>query len=384
METPHTPKTPSQSLRAMTRGPRWGLMTFTALGIVICAWLAFPFLPAITWAIALVVLALPFHRRIERVVTNRNFAAGLSTTIVVLLIAIPTMVMIGQILSETTHAADKVQEQTSDGRWRELVTRIPYFGEPLSRLNFDIIEQQMRDSLNSLMGRSLGLAGGVANALLQTLAAIFILFFCIRDRHEVLNQCRSLMPLTQEAANRVMTRAKDAIHATVYGTFLTAVIQGITGGLLFWLVGLPSPVLWGVIMTILGILPFVGAVLVWAPAAIYLASNGQWGPAILIVAWGLIMAGPFGNYVYACAAGDRMRMHPVPTLLAYLGGLYAFGVSGMILGPCLLVMTVALLEIWKHRSPLPVPDPRGDAVHQPDVAEYRLYRAAVAPVAHQD
>lgn len=330
------------------RGPRWGLMFLTALGIAICAWLAFPFLPAITWAIALAVLALPVHRRIERIVTNRNLAAGLSTTIVVSVIAIPTAMMIGQLLSETKVAADTVQEQTSNGRWREHIVRIPYLGEHLARLNHDVIEQQVRDSLNAQIGRSMGMAGGIATGILQALAAIFILFFCIRDRQFFLNQTRNLVPLAAEATDRVMARANDAIHGTVYGTFLTAVIQGIMGGLVFWAVGLPSPVLWGVIMTILGILPFVGAVLVWAPAAIFLASEGRWGAAVLLVVWGSIMAGPFSNYVYACAAGDRMRMHPVPTLLAYIGGLFVFGVSGMILGPCLLVMTVTLIDIWKQ------------------------------------
>lgn len=332
------------------RGPRWGLMVLTALGIVICAWLASPFLPAITWAIALAVLALPFHRWVERIVLNRNFAAGLSTTIVVLVIAIPTALMIGQLLSETKQAAETVQEQTANGRWREQVVRIPYLGNHLAALNLDVIEQQVRDMLNSLVGRTLGMAGGIATGILQALAAIFILFFCIRDRHFFLNQCRNLIPLTTESTDRIMARAQDAVHATVYGTFLTAVIQGVSGGLLFWAVGLPSPALWGVIMTILGILPFVGAILVWAPAAVYLASEGRWGAGGLIVVWGSIMAGPLCNYVYAFAAGDRMRMHPVPTLLAYIGGLYTFGVSGMILGPCLLVMTKALLDIWMHRS----------------------------------
>jgi predicted PurR-regulated permease PerM len=363
MEPVHSSEVPLNPSHQKDRGPLWGLMILTALGIAICAWLAYPFLPAITWAIALAVLALPFHRRIERMISNRNFAAGLSTSIVVLLIAIPTALMIGQLLSETKQAADKVQEQTQNGLWREQALRIPYLGKHLSQLNFDAIEQQVRDVLNSLVGRSLGMASGVATGLLQALAAIFILFFCIRDRHYFLNQCRNLMPLATKATDQVLTRATDAIHATVYGTFLTAVIQGVTGGLLFWAVGLPSPVLWGVIMTILGILPFVGAILVWAPAAVYLATEDRWGAAVLVVTWGSLMAGPLSNYVYAFAAGDRMRMHPVPTLLAYIGGLFVFGVSGMILGPCLLVMTMALIDIWKYQA--------SRLVTQPDNADVK-------------
>ena len=88
----------------------------------------------------------------------------------------------------------------------------------------------------------------------------------------------------------------------------------------------------------------------WVPAAVYLASQGQWWQAVVVVAWGLLMAGPVCNYIYAVAAGDRLKMHPVPMLLTFIGGLALFGVSGMILGPCVLAVTLALLDVWRNRT----------------------------------
>ena len=158
------------------------------------------------------------------------------------------------------------------------------------------------------------------------------------------------MPLSTADANRFLKTGREAIYATVYGTFVTAILQGVTGGLLFWALGLPAPLLWGVIMTVLGILPFVGAILIWAPAAAFLIANDRWGAAIALVAWGLVMAGPVGNWVFAMTVGNRMRTHPVPTFLAYVGGLATFGVSGMILGPCILAGTIALLHVWRERE----------------------------------
>ena len=190
----------------------------------------------------------------------------------------------------------------------------------------------------------------VTGGVFQALVAVFILFFCFRDRHHLLDEVKNLLPLAPPAAERVLKRAEDAVHATVYGTLVTAVIQAVSGGLLFWLLGLPSPVFWGAIMLALGILPMVGAVLVWAPAAVYLASEERWGAAAILVAWGVLMAGPICNYVYACSAGGRMRMHPVPTMLSYIGGLAVFGVSGMVLGPCVLAVTAALLDVWRQRA----------------------------------
>jgi predicted PurR-regulated permease PerM len=117
-------------------------------------------------------------------------------------------------------------------------------------------------------------------------------------------------------------------------------------------------------MFVLGVLPMVGAVLVWAPAAAYLIADDRWGAAAALAAWGVIMAGPVCNYVYAYAAGDRMRMHPVPTLLAYIGGLAVFGVSGMVLGPCVLAVTAALLDVWRQRAAdgAPVATPEGNGL----------------------
>jgi predicted PurR-regulated permease PerM len=103
-------------------------------------------------------------------------------------------------------------------------------------------------------------------------------------------------------------------------------------------------------MFVLGVLPLVGAGLVWVPVAAVLALDGRWLAAVALVAWGLAMAGPVGNVIYGWAAGNRMRLHPVPVLIAYAGGLTVFGFSGMVLGPAVLAVTVALVDVWKLRA----------------------------------
>jgi predicted PurR-regulated permease PerM len=351
------------------------LAALTVTGVYLCYLLAAPFLPALAWAVALAVIALPLHRWVSRVIPNGNWAAGVSTAAVVLLIAVPVALVFAQLASETKRATEQVQERAAD--WKGYASRIPYVGDEIARLDTAEVEGRVREILAGLAGRSFGVVQGAAGGALQALAAVFVLFFCLRDRHHLLAEVRKLLPLAPEAADRVIGRAGDAVHATVYGTLVAAVVQGVTGGLLFWAVGLPAPVLWGVVMVVLGVLPFVGAFLVWVPAAVYLASVDRWGAAAAVVGWGLVMAGPVCNYLYAAAAGDRMRMHPVPTLLAFVGGLAVFGVSGMILGPCVLAVTAALLGVWRHREAdgTPVaahtdapPTPAGNR-HAPALAE---------------
>ena len=338
----------------MSFRPDWqrgvALAVLTAIGLYLCYRITVPFLPGITWAVALAIVGLPLHQQSERLIGNRNWAAGLTTMIVVLVIAIPVFLVTIQLAAETNRATVLVQQEAREGRWQEHASRIPYVGERLAQIDPDELEARIRAGAAYLANRSLGVIEGVVGGLLQSLVAVFVLFFCFRDRHHLIDEVKRLLPLGQPDSRRIIKRAEDAVHATVYGTLLTAAIQGVSGGLLFWAIGLPAPVLWGAIMFVLGVLPFVGAFLVWVPAALFLASNDRWWPAAAVVAWGLTMAGPVCNYIYACAAGDRMRIHAVPTLIAFIGGLAVFGISGMVLGPCILAVTVALLDVWRFRS----------------------------------
>jgi predicted PurR-regulated permease PerM len=130
---------------------------------------------------------------------------------------------------------------------------------------------------------------------------------------------------------------------------ITSLIDATGGGLMFWLLGLPSPALWGSVIFVLSILPVLGAGLVWAPAAAYLAVSGQWLHSGGLLAWGVLSFLIVDNIVYVRLAGERMKMHQVPALFAFLGGLAVFGMSGMILGPAILAVTVAFLEVWQRR-----------------------------------
>ena len=113
--------------------------------------------------------------------------------------------------------------------------------------------------------------------------------------------------------------------------------------------GLPAPVLWAFVMFILSLLPVVGAGLVWIPAAVYLAITGRWLATASIVGWGTLCFIFVDNLLYMRLVGERMRMHDLLALISFFGGIAVFGMSGMILGPTIVAVTMALLEVWKAR-----------------------------------
>ena len=150
--------------------------------------------------------------------------------------------------------------------------------------------------------------------------------------------------------DRLFERVGDSIHATIYGTLVVSAVQGLLGGLMFWWLGLPAPLLWGVVMGLLAVVPVLGAFVVWIPAAFFLALEGSWGKALILTLWGGVVVAGIDNVLYPILIGNRLKTHTVLAFISVVGGLTLFGPSGLILGPIALTITAALLEIWRCRT----------------------------------
>jgi predicted PurR-regulated permease PerM len=331
------------------------LAALTAVLVGLCVLLSVPFLPAITWGVALAIIAWPMHCWIGCHVSRPSLAAALSTAAVVVVTLVPGLFVSYHLAREVGPVADQVQEESARGRLREKMAGIPGLAqvvEWMDRVDLDA-EAEARKVIASYTRDVTGLVQGSVTAVIQFLVAVFILYYLFRDRAAFLNGVRDLLPLSRAESDRVFARAADSVHANLYATVVTSVIDATGGGLMFWALGLPAPVLWGVVIFVLSILPIVGAGLVWGPAALYLAMTGRWLAAAALVAWGVLSFLIVDNVIYVRLAGERMRMHDVPALIAFLGGLAVFGVSGMILGPAILAVTLAVVEVWKRRPNLP-------------------------------
>ncbi|WZO99566.1 AI-2E family transporter [Isosphaeraceae bacterium EP7] len=330
----------------------FSLIALTTVLIGLTFSLALPFLPAITWAVALAILAWPLHRWITLLVTRRGLAAAFSTMVVATVILSTGLFATYQIGSETAVAARRMQDGSAgEGQIRGKIASIPVLGKVVGwaeRVGLDV-EDTARKFVASNAENASNLARGSAVAAIQFMLAMFILYYLFRDRDTFLDGLRDLLPLSEGESNLLIERASDSVHATLYATVITGLIDSTAFGLTFWASGLPAPMLWSIIMFLLSLLPVLGAGLIWVPATAYLIMNGNWPGATALILVGVVTATFVDNILYARLAGARMRMHNVPVLLAFLGGLAVFGVSGMILGPAILAVTEATLEIWKRR-----------------------------------
>lgn len=333
------------------RTGRWVLLAVTLLGLYVCYRLTAPFMPALVGALALAVIFSPLQSRLEAKLKRPSIAAGLSVLIIGLIVVIPAAAIGHRLVLEAAKGAELIESKLDSGVWRKAIEAQPHLA-PVSHWVENEID--LKGTFKGMVTWLTGTAGYVVKGSLVQAVGVcltfYLLFYFLRDRELALRSVRALSPLAKPDMDRMFHRISDTIHAMVYGTLIVASVQGLLGGLMFWWLDLPAPLLWGLVMTCLAIVPMLGAFIVWIPAALVLALEGNWGKAMALTLWGMFVVGTIDNLLRPILVGNRLRLHTVLAFISVVGGLTLFGPSGLILGPVALTLTTGLLEIWSHQT----------------------------------
>jgi predicted PurR-regulated permease PerM len=327
------------------------LVIATAIAFYICYQIALPFIPAIIWSIALAVIAYPLHNQILSRIKRPTISAFFVVLIVAVIILGPGIFLGQTLISQIGKQAETIKSQTALEQWQSVVdnnpklARITTFIEP----HFDVrsVAERAASAASSVVAT---FVGGLVWVGVQFVITFFTLFYLFRDKRLIVKKVKSLMPFSQSEADKLFSRISDTIYATIYGTFAVSLVQGILGGLMFWWLDLPSPLLWGIAMFLLSLIPVLGAPVVWIPAAIFLALTGDWGKALILAGWGVLVIGSIDNLLYPVLVGDKLRLHPLLVFFSVIGGVSLIGSAGLVLGPVTVAITGMLIEIWMHRT----------------------------------
>ncbi|MER3428082.1 MAG: hypothetical protein C4334_08265 [Pyrinomonas sp.] len=352
---------------------RWiVLLVATVLALYVCWLMLKPLLNVLAWATVLVILFYPVHRRIVAATRRPTWSALVSCVLVVLTILLPFALVIFAVLNELSGAVKVLQSYAMS----LLDANSPITGPMLRYLGrFVDIEQLRAQALSTeriqttagaLAGRTLGVLGGAFGIVVDTFFTVFTMYYLFRDGNRILRALRDFLPLNRTQADAIFERTREVINACLYGVLVIGIIQGALGGLAFWALGLPSAIVWAVVMAVLSMIPMAGAFIVWVPAAVFLAVTGHWVKAALLTAWGALVIGTVDNFLRPKLVGEKTRLHELFVFFSVLGGLSLFGVLGIVLGPVILAVTLALLEIAREAN-IPVGQERvfGGPVHQP-------------------
>lgn len=333
---------------------RWlALLSVTLLALYLCWLMLQPFLDVLLWALVLVIIFYPIHRRIRKRIKSSARSALVSSLLVILTILVPISLLMMAVVRELTDLAQNMQTNIDS----LLNPNSPFAGKTLSWLGqFMDVEQlrsqqflteRLKGMSGAIAGRTLGFLGGFLGAIVQTFFVIFTMYYLFRDGERLRAGLRYALPVDGDEASEIFERATEVIGASVYGVLVIAAIQGTIGGVAFWFLGLPSALLWGVVMILLSMIPMAGAFVVWIPAAIYLAATGQWLNALILTFIGLFVIGTIDNFLRPKLVGEKTRLHELLIFFSVLGGLHVFGILGLVLGPVVVALTFTFLDVFQ-------------------------------------
>jgi predicted PurR-regulated permease PerM len=333
---------------------RWiAVLLATGIALYLCWLMLRPFIGVVAWAVVLVIVFYPVHKRLARRIKRRGLSALLSCVLVVLVIVLPLTLLTMAVAEEAAKVVPNLPSQLSQllNNQTSLLGRVSdwieaRFGIDTLRSQTFIVEQ-LQNSSQHLLGLSLNLMGNIAGGIVKAFFVVFTMYYLFRDSEAIVAKLPAALPLSSEQSERIIVRTKDVVSASVYGVVTIAALQGLLGGFAFWLLGIPSPILWAVLMGFVCMIPVAGSFLVWLPLAIYLMATGHWTKAIVLIVWGALVISTIDNLLRPKLIRNQTRLHELFVFFSVLGGIGVFGLLGIVLGPVVLAITLGLLQTFQ-------------------------------------
>ena len=329
-----------------------------------------PFLNPLTWAVVLVVFFRRLHAAVRRRVASPNLAALASTLVLTLLFIVPMFLVFSLVANQTIGVTQRLVEEWRHGLgWRSLfawMERLPLQYLPIEVKIEDLREfaaQNIRQWGLSIAERGGTVAQNVLGVTVNLLVTLLASFYLFRDGPALMQLVRDVVPLDPDYRERLLAITENVLFASVLSSFAVAAVQGALGGIAFWIVGIPAPVMWGILMMLAAFIPIVGAALVWGPAAIYFLFSGEYMNAGILVFAGIFVVGTVDNILRPILISGRVELNGLLVLISVVGGLGAFGLLGIVLGPVLIAVAAAVLEAERERraGASAPPDPAASA-----------------------
>lgn len=313
-----------------------------------------PYLPSLFLGAVFVVAFMPVHRFIRKTLRGRHNPAALISTVLVLLVILAPITFFGFMLFQETRTV--YEQGFSGGVAVDLIDRATIalearLSDILPGTEIDIHQYtQMDKVLAQVPATVVNYFDKIFASVLRIAVGLFLMvlavFYMFRDGGEVLGRLRDVSPLKRKYTDMIIDKTTETVNAVVRGRLLVGIIQGFVIGTGFALFALPSPVFWGSIAAIASMLPVVGPLLIIIPASLILFFLGNLWSAIGILAWGIMAVIVVDEYLGAILINQRMNIHPFLVLLSVVGGLSFFGPVGFVVGPVVLALLFAILEIY--------------------------------------
>ncbi len=322
---------------------------------------------AVFWGVILAILFAPLHRKLLRRMPRRTNLAALSTLGLCLVIVILPMTAITiSLIQEATVVYERVRSgQLNFGLYlQQVIAALPAWAvNLLERLNLTSVAE-LQEKFSSVAvqasqfvaAQALSIGQNTLEFVVSFGIMLYLLFFLLRDGNRLALRIGQATPLDAAHKRQLVDKFTTVIRATVKGNIVVAASQGALGGLIFWILGIQGPVLWGVLMAFLSLLPAVGAGLIWLPVAIYFIATGGVWQGVILIAYGVFVIGLVDNVLRPILVGKDTKMPDYVVLISTLGGMALFGLTGFVIGPVIAALFIATWDLFapsvdNHSSP---------------------------------
>lgn len=334
------------------------LLVVVTFGFLTILW---PFAGAVFWAVALAILFHPLNRRLlTRMPRHRTSAALLTLLLCLTVVILPLIAISLSVIQEAVSVYQRMNSGQMDlGAYTlQIKAALPeWLLGILDRLNLTTLTEIQQRLSNVAVEAAKTFATNAVNLGQNTMSFVvsfgimlYLLFFLLRDGLQLANRVRDAIPLNTEHKTQLLSKFTTVIKATVKGNLAVAAAQGALGGLIFWIMDIQAPVLWGVLMAFLSLLPAIGAGLIWGPVAIYFLATGDWSKGLILTAYGVLVIGLVDNILRPLLVGKDTKMPDYIVLISTLGGMSLFGLTGFVLGPAIAALFMATWDIYAPPS----------------------------------
>jgi len=333
---------------------------FTFLSLYLLYQILSPFLTSILWAILLAMVFYPLFQRLQRLLKKREVLCAMTMTVLVILVIIlPSSFLMVSLTNEVVGVYHWVEEMIKTGRLQshlEQIKEIPvlkwiwgrlYQYGDVSQINpTDFILKNLQQVSTFLFNQTSKIFKGLSTFIIGFFFTLLSLYYLFKDGARLFERLKEIVPIPSEERDLLIFRFKQMVYATIYGGIFVAIIQGALGGIIFWILEISSPVLWGTAMAFLSFIPIGGTALIWVPAAILLLVQGAFLKGIILMFLGIFGISMADNFLRPLFISTRTKIHPLLLFFAVLGGIQVFGLIGLVMGPLIATLCLTLIEIY--------------------------------------
>lgn len=321
------------------------------------------FLVPLAWAGIFVIFFYPMHERIRRKF-KAGMAAMLSTLAVTFFLIVPAVLVLYFTTKQAIDATARIQASLANSDQTIHAHAVEWIRNRLpENWQTDDVARSLQQAAEKIAAFVAGKTGAILKNLVQFFVDLFLLifslFFMFRDGKGIARAARHLLPFDTDIQDEMWKESKELVFASVAVGLVVAMVQGALGGTAFAVAGIPSPIFWAAIIAFFSLVPVVGSALIWGPASIWLLASGHWGKALVVVGICGGIAGIADNIIRPLLLRNRTQLNDLLLFISVLGGLEAFGLLGLVIGPTIMAAAMGIFRVYMehrehiaaHRSP---------------------------------